>query len=87
MVKHTKIGVDNNGNPKNDSEYDSMCLSNFESDINAIRLNKRGGNMRFRFGLGGNTTNDEGGITIADDSATDPEMEFKNILNVLNNKK
>lgn len=51
-----------------------MCLSNFESDINAIKMNKKGSNMRFMFGLGGITTGDEGGITINDDSETDPEM-------------
>jgi hypothetical protein len=62
-------------------------LSNFESDINAVKVGKRMSTFRPLF-AGGITTGDEGGgITVHDESATDPEMEFKNILNVLNKNK
>jgi hypothetical protein len=72
---------------KNDSENDSICLSNIESDINSSRLKKgSSANFRFYFGQGGITTGDEGGhITVHDESATtDPEIDFKSILNTLN---
>lgn len=69
------------------SDNDSLCLSNFESDINAV--NKLGCNRKFStirtMGLGGITTGDEGGgITMNDESATDPEMDYKFVLNALN---
>jgi hypothetical protein len=49
-------------------------------------MNKKTSNLRMMFGHGAITTGDEGGgITHNDDeSATDPEMDFKSILNVLN---
>jgi hypothetical protein len=48
---------------KNESEYDSMCLSNFESDINAVRMNRKTSKLHAVFRGGGITTGDEGGIT------------------------
>jgi len=48
-------------------------------------MNRKGSAFRPIFGAGGGITTDEGGaITQQDESATDPEMEFKNILNALN---
>lgn len=57
-----------------------MNLSNFESDVNAFKKNP----MSFRkFTAGGITTGDEGGhITVQDESATENEFEFMNLLGV-----
>jgi len=67
---------------KNDSDYESMCLSNFESDINAVR-GKSGFKGLFAHGI---NTDDGGMITLNDESATEPEMDFKNMLNVLSKR-
>ena len=58
-----------------------MNLSNFESDVNAFKKNPMG--IR-KFTPGGVTTGDEGGhITVQDESATENEFEFMNLLGAL----
>ena len=61
-----------------------MNLSNIESDINSVlRQNRTKGRARLFTG-GATTTGDEGGgITVNDQSETDPEIELRSMLNVL----
>jgi hypothetical protein len=75
-----------------ESDNDSLCLSNFESDINAvIRGNTNRKISTFRtLHFGGMTTNDEGGgaITMNDQSSSsDQENDYNRFLCALNKPK
>lgn len=75
------------GQKNNDSEYDTMNLSNLDSDINSVL---KTGKEKIRFKLFNReitTTGDEGGgITVNDNSETDPELDLRGILSCISPK-
>ena len=72
------------GQKNNDSEYETMNLSNLDSDINSVL---KPGKEKIRFKLFNReitTTGDEGGgITVNDNSETDPELDLRGILSCI----
>jgi len=64
-----------------ESDIDSLYLSNADQDL-AYRIIKKRSGGRFNIYSGGaTTTDDQGGITNIDESATDNDLEFVNLLN------
>ena len=70
-----------------DSENESLYLSNIDSDINSAFKPKKNGTGMLKLFSGAITTDNEGGITVHEDSSTDNNDDFKFLLSNLGQTK